>query len=126
MSWLKWNIIVFSIIVEIVLIRRYDLFGDIIIENQEKYFLFKACQQQIDVKKAPESSKIYNNDKLTSIKINAVIEDSPIKYYCEYTPEGELSQLSYENSKTINTYTPDQKRIKRTPKPPWWKTKPKN
>jgi len=115
MNWLKWNIIIFSIIVEIVLIRRYDIFGYRIIENQEKYFLFKACQEQINVKKV-------QGNKQEPLKIEAVVEDSPIKYFCEFTPEGELYRLTYENSRTINTYSSDQKVIKRTPKPPWWKS----
>ncbi len=115
MSWLKWNIIIFSIIIEIVLIRRYDIFGYKIIENQEKYFLFKACQPQIEIENN------YQNLELLFIETEPFIEDALIKYYCEYTPEGKLSQLSYENSRTINTYTPNQKRIKQTPKPPWWK-----
>lgn len=121
MSWLKWNIIVFSIIVEIVLIRRYDLFGDKIIETQEKYFLFKACQSQIEIKNVVDQNK-HQNEDLVYVVIEPFIEDSPIKYYCEYTPDGKLLQLSYENSRTINTYTPNQKLIKHTTKLPWWET----
>lgn len=121
MSWLKWNIIVFSIIVEVVLIQRHDLFGDRIIENQEKYFLFKACQPRIEIKNMAKQDKKYQNLELLFIETEPFIEDSLIKYYCEYTPDGKLLQLSYENSRTINTYTPNQKRIKQTPKPPWWK-----